>query len=111
MGGYAGVTFEVSGGATPEVVNATRMTAGAFTTLGVQPLVGRLFTAQEEDAAKPLAIISDALWQNRYHRDPNIVGTAVSLDRKTYTVIGVMPRAFEFLFSPAASTAHSSGFP
>ena len=96
VGGYAGVTFEVSGGATPEVIDAARMTAGAFTTLGVQPAVGRLFTAQEEDAGKPLAVISDALWQNRYHRDPHIVGTAVSLDRKAYTIIGVMPKSFEF---------------
>ena len=96
VGGYTGKTFEVSGGAKPEVLDAARMTAGAFTTLGVQPIVGRLFTAQEEDAAKPLAIISNALWQNRYHRDPNIVGTAVSLDRKTYTIIGVMPQSFEF---------------
>jgi predicted permease len=100
VGGFAGQTFEISGGATPEVINATRMTAGAFTALNVQPIEGRLFTAQEEDAAKPLAIISDALWQNRYHRDPNIVGTAVSLDRKTYTIIGVMPRSFEFPLQP-----------
>ena len=100
VGGYAGVTFEVTGGATPEVLDATRMTTGAFTALGVQPHVGRLFTAQEEDAGKLLAIISDALWQNRYHRDPNIVGNAVSLDRKTYTIIGVMPRSFEFPLQP-----------
>ncbi|KAA6460873.1 ABC transporter permease [Acidobacteria bacterium AB60] len=100
VGGYANVSFEVSGGATPEVVNATRMTAGAFTTLAVQPAVGRLFTAEEEDAGKALAVISDALWQNRYHRDPRIVGTSVSLDRKTFTIIGVMPRSFEFPLQP-----------
>ena len=100
LGGYAGVTFELSGGATPEVIDAMRMTAGTFTALGVPPLVGRLFTAQEEDAGKQLAVISDALWQIRYHRAPHIVGTAVSLDRKTYTIIGVMPRSFEFPLQP-----------
>ena len=100
VGGYAGVTFELSGGPTPEVIDAMRMTAGTFTTLSVPPLVGRLFTAQEEDAGKPLAIISDALWQDRFHRDPKIVGTPVSLDRKTYTIIGVMPKSFEFPLQP-----------
>jgi putative ABC transport system permease protein len=43
-----------------------------------------------------VAVISYALWQNRYHREPRVVGTAIQLDRKTYTIVGVMPRTFEF---------------
>jgi predicted permease len=96
LGGYAPRTYEVSGNATPEVVHAARLSAGVFPTLGVQPIIGRVFTRQEEDAAQPLAVISYALWLNRYHRDPHIVGTSIVLNRKTYSVIGVMPRSFQF---------------
>ena len=96
LGGYTGATFELSGGDTPETVNAARLTAGVFPTLGVQPLLGRVFTRAEDEAREPLAVLSFALWTTRYHRDPHVVGSSITLDRKTYTVIGVMPRNFEF---------------
>ena len=100
MGGYAGSTFELSGSATPEVVQAAKLTAGVFPTLGVAPALGRVFTAQEEDDHEPVAVISYSLWLNRYHRDPQVVGSAIVLDRKSYTIIGVMPRGFEFPLQP-----------
>ena len=58
MGGYIGVTYELSGGATPEEINGQRLTADVFPTLGVEPLLGRVFTREEEDASQPLAVIS-----------------------------------------------------
>jgi predicted permease len=96
LGGYTGKDFELSGGTTPEEVNGARFSAGVFPTLGVEPALGRVFTEQEEDARAPVAVISYALWLNRYHRDPHILGNSVVLDRKTYTIIGVMPRGFAF---------------
>jgi predicted permease len=100
MGGYAGSTFELSGSATPEVLQAAKLTAGVFPTLGVAPALGRVFTAQEEDGHEPVAVISYSLWLNRYHRDPQVVGNNIVLDRKSYTIIGVMPRGFEFPLQP-----------
>ena len=73
-----------------------RFTAGVFSTLGVRPILGRVFTQQEEDGRQPLAVISYALWLNRYHRDPQVLGSSIVLDRKAYSIIGVMPRNFEF---------------
>ncbi|MGA2558119.1 MAG: ABC transporter permease [Terracidiphilus sp.] len=96
MGGYTTTGFELSGGARPEEIDAARLTAGVFTTLGVQPLLGRVFTEQEDSAHTPLAVISYALWLNRFHRDPNILGKPMALDRKSYSIIGVMPRSFTF---------------
>src|SRR5215472_4913531 len=96
MGGYIGVNYELSGGSTPEVLFAARFTAGVFPTLGVRPILGRVFTQEEEDARQPLAVISYALWLSRYHHDPIILGQAIVLDRKSYSIIGVMPRSFEF---------------
>jgi putative ABC transport system permease protein len=96
LGGFATFSYELSGRETPEQIDAGRFNASVFTTLGVQPQLGRVFTAQEEDAHQLVAVISDRLWQNRFHRDPHIAGTSIVLDRKTYSIIGVMPHSFEF---------------
>jgi putative ABC transport system permease protein len=100
MGAYAGSSYELSGGATPEKVSAARLNAGVFNTLRVEPLVGRVFTAQDEDAHQPIAVLSYALWMNRFHRDQGVVGRTIELDRRSYTIIGVMPRNFEFPLQP-----------
>ncbi|MFZ0863056.1 MAG: ABC transporter permease [Candidatus Sulfotelmatobacter sp.] len=96
LGGYTTTNYELSGSETPEKVDAARFTAGVFPTLGARPILGRVFTQQEEDAHQPLAVISYALWLNRYHRDAHVLGSSVVLDRKAYSIIGVMPRSFEF---------------
>ena len=96
LGGYATTSLELSGGAQPEEIPAARLNASAFSTLGVQPMLGRLFTTQEDKAHQPLAVLSYALWLTRYHRDPQILGRSIVLDRRPYSIIGVMPRSFEF---------------
>ncbi|MGA7751616.1 MAG: ABC transporter permease [Candidatus Sulfotelmatobacter sp.] len=96
VGGYISTNYELSSGAIPEEVYAARFTASVFPTLGALPMLGRVFTQQEEDAHQPVAVISDALWTNRYHRDPGVLGRSIVLDRKDYSIIGVMPRSFEF---------------
>jgi len=99
-GGYIDASYEVSGGATPEQVNGARFTAGVFPTLGVSPILGRTFTQKEEDGHEPVAVITYGLWLSRYHRDPHVIGNSIILDRKAYSIIGVMPRSFDF--PPAA---------
>ena len=96
LGGYITTSFELSGGVRPEEINAGRLSAAMFPTLGVQPVLGRVFTAQEEDARQPVAVISYALWMNRFHSDPRVLGSSAVLDRKPYFIVGVMPRDFEF---------------
>jgi predicted permease len=96
LGGYISTAFELSGGALPEEVNAARVNAATFVTLGISPIIGRVFTPQEENAREPFAVISYSLWLNRYHRDPHMLGSSIDLDRKAYSIIGVMPRSFEF---------------
>lgn len=96
LGGYITTSYEVSGRATPEQVNGARFSAGVFTALGVRPIIGRVFTQEEEDAHQPQAVISYALWRSRYQRDPDVLGSAIVLDRRPYSIIGVMPRSFQF---------------
>jgi len=96
MGGYTQTSYELSGGAMPEEIYAARLTAGVLPTLGVRPIMGRVFTEQEEASHQPIAVISYALWLTRFQRDANVLGKSIVLDRKTYSIIGVMPRSFEF---------------
>lgn len=96
MGGYITTSYELSGSTTSEEIRAARFNARVFPTLGVRPILGRTFTQLEEDAHLPLTVISYALWLNHYQRDPRVIGSSIDLDRRPYTIIGIMPRSFEF---------------
>jgi predicted permease len=100
VGAYQQTGFEVSGTGDPLMVNASRMTASAFTTLGVSPVLGRAFTKEEDEGRQQLVVISYQLWNSRFHRDAGILGQKILLDRKPYEVVGVMPREFEFPLVP-----------
>lgn len=65
-------------------------------TLGVQPIVGRNFTPQEDRPNAPkVALISYGLWRSRFAGDPNVMGKTLPLDGRTVTVLGVLPQQFE----------------
>jgi predicted permease len=101
LGGYRqGDGYELSGNGDPAQVNAARLSAGVLPALGVAPLLGRFFTEQEDEQSQQVTILSYATWQNRFHGNPQILGTKVLLDRKPYLVIGVMPKDFEFPLVP-----------
>ena len=108
LGGYINARYELSGGDVPVTVEASRFNAAMFPTFGVQPMLGRVFTREEEDAHAPLAVIGYGLWLTRYHSDPHVAGSSIVLNRRTYTIIGVMPRSFEFndaqLWTPLSLT-------
>ncbi|RXH56591.1 ABC transporter permease [Granulicella sibirica] len=96
LGGYNETTFELSAGADPAVVHGAWLTPGVFPTLAVQPILGRVFTQQEDEQHQQVAVLSYSTWQSRFHASTNIIGQKILLDRKPYVVIGVMPRTFEF---------------
>lgn len=100
LGGYQGTGFELSGIGEPAMINATRMSAGVFPALAVQPLMGRFFTPQEDEQHQPVTLLSYATWKKRFDGDPNVLGKKILLDRKPFVVVGVMPRNFEFPLNP-----------
>ena len=100
LGGYQQYGHELSGVGEPAQINDARMTAGVFAALGVQPLLGRVFTAEEDTGSVPVAVLSYETWQSRFHGDAGILGRKILLDRKPYIVIGIMPRSFEFPLLP-----------
>src|SRR6185312_13896219 len=96
------------GGALPEQVRAATCSWDLFATLGVQPLIGRSFTAEDDQpSANGAVILSWALWKSRFGGEPSVIGRKINLDAKPYIVVGVMPRWFAFpeqkvqLFLPA----------
>jgi predicted permease len=100
LGGYRQRLFELSGSGEPAAVNATRMSGEVFAALGVSPVLGRTFTQQEDEEGQHVAVLSYGMWRSRFHGDANVLGSKILLYRKPYTVIGVMPRDFEFPLNP-----------
>ena len=86
-----------SGGQPPARIPGAYLSAGAFELLGDRPILGRTFRADEDGPGTPaVIIIGEELWSTRYARDPGIVGRAVAVNGIPTTIIGVMPRGFQF---------------
>jgi putative ABC transport system permease protein len=99
----AGKGYNLDTGDQPERVSGVRVTASFFHVLGVQPLLGRTFLPEEETAGRDHEVVlSYPLWQRRFSGDPRIIGKQVPIDGESYTVVGVMPKTFEFQFDSRA---------
>ena len=80
-----------------ERLNAIVASAEMFDTFGVQPLLGRPFTAEETQQGKnPVVLLSHGLWRQRYGGSPDVLGRTLRLDGEVVTIIGVMPASFDY---------------
>ena len=100
LGAFTQTGHELSGVGSPAQINDARIGAGVFSALGVSPLMGRVFTAQEDTGRAQVAVISYPMWRSRFNGAAHVLGQKILLDRKPYEVIGVMPRDFEFPLVP-----------
>ena len=90
--------FNLTGDGEPEKVYGYGVTANFFSVLGVAPVIGRTIAPEDDrPEANKVAVISYPLWQSRYGGDPGIIGRDILLDDQKHSVIGVMPRGFQFL--------------
>jgi putative ABC transport system permease protein len=97
MGAYQWDEVNLTGNREPEKVQAFEVTANFFGLLGVQPKMGRAFLPEEEQPGKDQEIIlSYGLWERRYASDPNILDKIVKVDGKSFTIVGVMDKGFDF---------------
>ncbi|MBV9399292.1 MAG: ABC transporter permease [Bryobacterales bacterium] len=96
-GGTAVIGAEENG-APAERINGETFTPSMFKAIGVQPILGRIFTDEEDQIGNvaPVVVISHRFWQRHFNGDPNIVGRAMMMDKASNTIIGVMPRDFSF---------------
>ncbi len=89
--------FDFTGRGNPEQFHGVEITANMFPLLGVEPMLGRNITPQEDQPdANHVVILSHAVWMANFGGDPQIIGKQISLNNAAYTVIGVMPRGLIF---------------
>jgi putative ABC transport system permease protein len=97
MGAYRGLSVNVTGGTEPERIEGASVTGDLLPTLGVEPLLGRVFNQQDDrDGAPGTAVLSYAFWRRELGGETSVLGRTIRLDDQPYTVIGVMPRDFYF---------------
>jgi putative ABC transport system permease protein len=93
----------LTGRAEPERLDGQRVSASYFRVLSAPPAIGQGFDASDDRPNGPrVAILSDGLWRRRFGGDATIIGRQITLDDASYTVVGVMPSAFENVLSPSA---------
>jgi predicted permease len=89
--------FTLTGGDKPEQVDGCAATSGFFSTLGVQPVLGRGFLPEEDQPGHSnVVVLSHRLWQEHFGSNPAIVGQNINMDGQSYLVAGVMPASFQF---------------
>jgi putative ABC transport system permease protein len=97
MAAVQGHDLNLTGNGEPMVVRVGDVTAGFFSVLGVPPMLGRTFVpADDDEGAAPVVVISYSLWRSRFGADPNLIGRTIDLDKRSFTVVGVMPGSFWF---------------
>jgi putative ABC transport system permease protein len=99
IAGLATHSLTLTGNGEPTEVSTVSVTADFFSLFGTQPLLGRALLAEDgNESAAPVVVFSEHLWRSRFGADPNIVGRAVALDQRSFTVAGVMPAGFQTPF-------------
>jgi predicted permease len=97
MGAFRGHDFNFTGSGQPERLSGEYVSASLFPVLGVNPLLGRNFLPQEDQqGAGGVVVLTYGLWKRRFGADSNILGKALTLNARDYTVIGVLPSDFRF---------------
>jgi putative ABC transport system permease protein len=96
MASYHGDSATLTGIDQPLHVTGSMVSGDFFSVLGVQPMLGRGFTREEEKPGTRVVVLSHQLWESAFHGDRDIVGKTITLDKQKYNVIGVMPAGFSF---------------
>ncbi len=97
VGAFRQRGFTLTGTGEPEHIASVEASPALFRVLGVQPVVGRVFTDEEElPGHERLAILSYGAWQRRFGGRSNVAGQTLQLDGQTFEVVGVMPKGFQF---------------
>ncbi|MGO9641705.1 MAG: ADOP family duplicated permease [Candidatus Acidiferrales bacterium] len=96
--------FNLTGMGDPERLSVEMVSATFFPILGVKPVMGRVFTEQEDQhGGTPVALLTEGLWKRKFGSSPDAVGKSITLNGTIYTIVGVIPASFHYendYFSP-----------
>lgn len=95
MTGISGSSRTMITGGVPERIHGQEVTLRFFDVLGVAPVAGRTFTAEDARPGTKMIVIGDAMWRTRFGANTKLIGSTILLDGDAWTVIGVMPANFE----------------
>src|ERR1700732_4946244 len=94
---YSHHGFTLTGSEKPEQVDASAVSSSFFETLGVQPMLGRVFSPQEDEPGRSnVVVLSHLFWQEHFGSNADIVGHTINIDSQTFLVAGVMPLSFRY---------------
>jgi putative ABC transport system permease protein len=96
MAAYGYRILDLSENGPPEEVAGLGVTASLLPMLGIQPYLGRTIVPAEDAPDVKVVVLSYRLWQRRFNGNPKLIGNQISLSGEKYTVIGVMPKGFQF---------------
>ncbi|MHB8541748.1 MAG: ABC transporter permease [Candidatus Acidiferrales bacterium] len=97
MAGNAFHDLTLTGAGEPSIVNTADVTPEIFALLGVKPLAGRTLVPEDgKQGAAPVAVVSENLWRSRFGAKPSLIGQSVSLDMRSFTVVGILPASFHY---------------
>jgi predicted permease len=92
MAAYRGDTFNLTGEGTPERLRGQMASSTIFEALGVKPIVGRTFAAHDDRrGGAPVVVLTSNFWRTRFGGDPHVIGRAITLSERRYTIVGVVP--------------------
>lgn len=99
-------TSNITGLTQPEQVRDLLVTNRFLPVLGVMPVLGRAFTASDDDpSSQPTIILTDGYWKSRFAGDPAVLGRRILIDGKPHEIVGVLPAAFQFMDRPISFLA------
>jgi putative ABC transport system permease protein len=97
MSGNAFHDLTLTGAGEPSIVNTADVTPQIFALLGAKPLAGRTLLPEDgKQGAAPVAVVSENLWRSRFGSDPALIGQAITLDMRPFTVVGILPASFRY---------------
>jgi putative ABC transport system permease protein len=105
IGAFQSHELTLTGRGEPLPIESAVVTPGLFAVLGTQPIIGRTLIPEDgNQGAPPVVVLNENLWRDRFGADPNVLGTSITLDKKAYAIIGVVPASFRY--PPLDSSEH-----
>ena len=97
MAGVTDDTYNLTGAGEPEEIRGATVSINFFQLIGVNPMLGRVFTAEEEQPGRNrVVVLSHSLWRRRFGGDPGVLNKTISLSDEPYIIVGIMPPGFQF---------------
>jgi len=97
MAGNAFHDLTLTGAGEPSIVNAAAVTPEIFPLLNAKPLAGRTLMPEDgKQGAAPVAVLNENLWRSRFSSNPALIGQSITLDKRSFTVVGILPASFRY---------------